>query len=603
MDIGRTSSTEYDSGKMDETCYDHAKITFLHNQLIEILKVVSLEYDGEEVIPDGFKLREKSPTIVKIHHNNISLKYESILAYGYFTPVLSLIKHQIEGLLQVVELYTKNTALAINGFRIKNIQQWANFYSGSLKGNLGSFSGSQCQCHCEICYAQGNPLQNIAKNHLSYHEAKTRIKYYSSKKKIGIFPKMNEEMEPFCNPHIVDILRVARKKSPQEVFEITTNGCALTEETIKKLSTLKPIFIVLSLNSANPVIRKKVMKDPSPETAIKSVKLLQKYKIPFLGSIVAWPSIPLQDIETTVDYLSKHNAVLIRILLPGYTQYHSKSLHFNSEEHWQPIVSLYTKLLKSSDTILHIQPSLYWRKDLTPTIEGVFQNSPAFHAGLKREDKIIKINHERIITRGQAQATLNQLGNDKKQRSILVDVERNGTRLHFKLTNKLQVTDDLYPYKPVGYTSGIFSTTWPYGIFMTQTFLLHYILDVEHITKQYQAKQVLIFSSLLVQPLFIEAMKIMRHYVPYLQKIDVRVTIAKHQFWGGNIMIADILLVQDFIHHLHKLISNQYRPDLIIIPSSFTNVWGFDLSGHSYLEIEREFNIPVELIKCVRIMQ
>jgi hypothetical protein len=189
MDIGRTSSTEYDSGKMDETCYDHAKITFLHNQLIEILKVVSLEYDGEEVIPDGFKLREKSPTIVKIHHNNISLKYESILAYGYFTPVLSLIKHQIEGLLQVVELYTKNTALAINGFRIKNIQQWANFYSGSLKGNLGSFSGSQCQCHCEICYAQGNPLQNIAKNHLSYHEAKTRIKYYSSKKKDGYIPK------------------------------------------------------------------------------------------------------------------------------------------------------------------------------------------------------------------------------------------------------------------------------------------------------------------------------------------------------------------------------------------------------------------------------
>lgn len=589
--------------KKDEHGYDPVTITFLRNQLREILKVVSLEQDGEEVIPDGFKLRDKSPTTHNSHHHNLSLHYDSILAYGYFTPILTLLKHQIEGLLQLVELYTKDTALTINGFRIKNIQQWANFYSGSLKGNLGSFSGSHCQCHCEICYAQGNPLPNIAKNRLSYHEAKTRIKYYSLKKRSGIFPKMNEEMEPFCNPNLVDILRVVRKKSPQEVFEITTNGCALTEETIKKLSKLKPIFIVLSLNSANPVIRKKVMNDPHPETAIKSVELLQKYTIPFLGSIVAWPSIPLQDIEATVAYLSAHQAVLIRILLPGYTRYHSQSLAFNSEEHWQRVVRLYNKLLKSNDTIMHIQPSLYWKKDLTATIEGVFRNSPAFHAGLQREDKIIKINNERIITRGQAQATLNQLGTDKKQRSILVDVERNGKRLHFKLTNKSQVTDDLYPYKPVGYTSGIFSTTWPYGIFMTQTFLLHYILDLEHLTKQYHAKHVLLFSSVLLQPLFIEAMKIMRHHAPYLQKIDLRVTIAKHQFWGGNIMIADILLVQDFIHHLHTLINTQYRPDLIIIPSSFTNLWGFDLSGHSYMEIEREFNIPVELIKCVRIMQ
>ena len=593
----------YIKSQLGGNLYDPVRINFINNQFIEILKLVSLECDGKEVIPDGFKIRDDSQKIENKQNSKNSIHYESIFAYGNFAPIIKLIKNQIEGLLQLIELYDNGKALKIDGFRIKDIQHWTNYYSGSLKGNLGSFSGSKCQCHCEICYARGNPLQNIARDYLTYHEAKTRIKYYSSKKKTGIITKMNEEMEPFCNPNIFDILKIARKKSPNELFEITTNGCLLTEKNIKELSKLKPIFMVLSLNSANPFIRKKVMKDNYPEIAINSVKLLRKYEIPYLGSIVAWPSIPLHDIEATVEYLSEHDSILIRILLPGYTKYHSKSLHFNTEEHWRHIVDLYNKLLKSNDAVLHIQPSLYWRKDLAATIEGIFKNSPAFNAGLKRDDKILKINDEPIITRGQAQAVLKQFGSEKKQRPILLEVERNGKVLQFELINKSNVNEDLYPYKPLGYRLGIFSDTWPYGIFMTETFLLNYILELENIIKQYQAKHVLLFSSFLVQPLFIEAMKLMRKYVTYLQKIDLRVTIAEHQFWGGNIMIADILLVQDFINHLHKLISDSYRPDLIIIPSSFTNLWGFDLSGHSYLEIEREFKIPVELIKCVRIMQ
>ena len=579
------------------------RIAFITNQLTELLKVVSLEYNGEEVIPDGIKLRKNNKKIEQKQNTKNPLHYESILAYSQYTPPLTLLKTQIEGLLQIAELYNKDNALTINGFRIKNIRQWAQYYAGSLKNNLGSFSGSTCQCHCEICYAQGNPLQNITRDPLTYHEAITRIKYYSSKKKTGIFPKINEELEPFCNPHIFEILTQARKKSPHELFEITTNGCALTEKNIKELSKLKPILIVLSLNSANPIIRKKVMKDNHPEIAINSVKLLHKYNIPFLGSIVAWPSIPPKDIEATVDYLSTHDAVLIRLLLPGYTKYHSPSLYFDTEEHWRNTVDLFNTLLKSHKTVLHIQPSLYWRKDLTATIEGVFTNSPAFHAGLQRDDIILKINAEPIVTRGQAQAVLKQLGNKKNQKPIILDVERKGKILQFELINKQNRNDDLYPYKPIGYASGVFSDTFPYGIFMTETFLLHYIRELETIIKHHHAQHVLLFSSRLVQPLFLEAMTVMRKHVPHLEKIDLRVTIAEHHFWGGNIMIADILLIQDFINHLHRLISQTYQPDLIIIPSSFANTWGFDLSGRSYLEIEREFNIPVELIKCIRIMQ
>ncbi len=401
---------------------DSKRIAFITNQLTEILNVVSLEYNGEEVTPDGFTLRKNNQKIEQEQNTKNPLHYESILAYGQYTPLLTLLKNQIEGLLQVAELYHKDQALTINGFRIKNIRQWAQYYTGSLKNNLGSFSGSKCQCHCEICYAQGNPLQNITRDPLTYHEAITRIKYYSPKKKTGIFPKINEELEPFCNPHIFKILKQARKKSPHELFELTTNGCALTEDNIKELSKLKPIFIVLSLNSANPLIRKKVMKDNHPETAINSVKLLHKYNIPYLGSIVAWPSIPFDDIEATVDYLSTHDAVLIRLLLPGYTKYHSPSLYFNTEDHWRNIVDLFNKLLKSHGPVLHIQPSLYWRKDLSPTIEGVFKNSPAFHAGLQRDDKIIKINAETIVTRGEAQAILKQLGNKKSQKLINLDI-------------------------------------------------------------------------------------------------------------------------------------------------------------------------------------
>jgi hypothetical protein len=117
-----------------------------------------------------------------------------------------------------------------------------------------------------------------------------------------------------------------------------------------------------------------------------------------------------------------------------------------------------------------------------------------------------------------------------------------------------------------------------------------------------EVRSVLIFTTPLVKDLYAQALQIVGDSPECrLPPIEVRVAIASQNFWGGNILIGDLHVVQDYIDHLNLLKGVGYRPDLII-PSSFVNSWGFDILGTSYKEIERCTGIPVELLPVRRIM-
>jgi hypothetical protein len=78
--------------------------------------------------------------------------------------------------------------------------------------------------------------------------------------------------------------------------------------------------------------------------------------------------------------------------------------------------------------------------------------------------------------------------------------------------------------------------------------------------------------------------------------------MAPHNFWGGNIIVGDLHVVQDYVDHLKTLARAGYVPDLVIIPNSFTDSWGQDLLCTSYQEIERKARVPVELLPVRRVM-
>ncbi|MDD4859053.1 MAG: hypothetical protein PHR56_02485, partial [Dehalococcoidales bacterium] len=73
------------------------------------------------------------------------------------------------------------------------------------------------------------------------------------------------------------------------------------------------------------------------------------------------------------------------------------------------------------------------------------------------------------------------------------------------------------------------------------------------------------------------------------------------RYFGGNIFMGDLLVVQDFIDAIAEYIERTgKRPDLVIIPSSPFNLsgWGRDLTGRVYLDIQRHAGVPVELLPC-----
>ena len=77
----------------------------------------------------------------------------------------------------------------------------------------------------------------------------------------------------------------------------------------------------------------------------------------------------------------------------------------------------------------------------------------------------------------------------------------------------------------------------------------------------------------------------------------------QHTFWGGNIVVGDLYLCDDYIGCLQRVSARLgRRPDLAAIPCTFSpNNWT-DLAGVPISDIELRTGIPVELIPCRRIV-
>ena len=65
--------------------------------------------------------------------------------------------------------------------------------------------------------------------------------------------------------------------------------------------------------------------------------------------------------------------------------------------------------------------------------------------------------------------------------------------------------------------------------------------------------------------------------------------------------MGDLLVVQDFVESVEGFLDQgNVPPNLVVIPSSPFHLsgWGRDITGRSYLEIERHTKIPVALVEC-----
>ena len=74
---------------------------------------------------------------------------------------------------------------------------------------------------------------------------------------------------------------------------------------------------------------------------------------------------------------------------------------------------------------------------------------------------------------------------------------------------------------------------------------------------------------------------------------DYKVVMVKNETFGGSIKVSGLLQTSDFISTLDKTISNDYSPDLIVLPKMSFFYDDLDLRGISAHTITEKFDIPV----------
>ena len=568
---------------------------------------------------------------------------------AFYEPRIDFIRKLIQSILSLVKLEKEGQVVNVDGFRLKNPQDWLAPSSGD-PSEVFDYAGSHCDCDCIFCCNKGNPSSMATASNSNrsaveeFEEMKTRIKYFSPRAKSALFSSLGTVYEVTAHPYFLEVLRLLRRKSSQ-LLRITTNGRNLTPEAIAELAKLKPIYLYLSLNSSSPSRRRKLMKDSKPEIAINALPLLRQQGIPYATVIVPWPvetiDKMLEDLSSTVAYAAEHETHLIEVNLPGYSKYfpstklldldqqspcHSErekrpknlaqdrlseesgdpslalrvttkksSPLFDLEQVWRAIISQVRELREKYDCPIVAMPTLYEenlyqsRKNL-PQIMGLVKSSPAYLGGLKKGDIILRANNFSIRNRPQARDILHMLS-QSEIKQVTIAVQRNSQIWE----TSLDLTNYFYPYsKEVDAHLGI--------IFRGTVLRMSYIEELKRILQVHQAKRVLFLSSALVKPTLEQCLSESHLFGDSQIKIDIEVP--QNRFFGGNIFMGDLLVVQDFIDCVKEyIIKEGHKPDLVVIPSSPFNLsgWGRDFSGWVYLDIERGVGVPVELLPCATI--
>jgi hypothetical protein len=125
-------------------------------------------------------------------------------------------------------------------------------------------------------------------------------------------------------------------------------------------------------------------------------------------------------------------------------------------------------------------------------------------------------------------------------------------------------------------------------------------MDLKTLAKQLKVREILLLTSKLVRPSLVELINSSSLFAD--EKLQIHIEIPDHHFWGGNIIVGDLLVVSDFITCIEKWVKHhRHRPELVVIPSTPFSRWGRDLRGKVFLEIERQTGVPVKLLPCAEI--
>jgi hypothetical protein len=507
-------------------------------------------------------------------------------------PRIQLIDAMLKSLLDVVELEYDGRPVKVDGFRLRDLEDWRTARETSLQDNLGSFS-TACNCKCAFCYEDGNPEGLFEKQprFVGLDEARTRRRHLHDGK--GLFRESKGFFEPLVNPDFLALLGLVREQEPEAVLDVTTNGALLTPETIAALAELKPVVVNVSLISADEPTRRGLMCDRKAGAAIRAIELLRAAEIPFMGTLVPLPQQGLDDVEKTLAYLDANEARMVRVSMPGLTGHHPR-YEPGMIEAWVPRVVEHVLAQRVRlRTPVIISPYAHVSTSMDAIVEGVIPGSPAAEADVRLGDLLVAVDGTEVVSRTQAgNLLLRAAENGMADVKILRDGERVRARLE-----EPSVEADAYPYKPRGYQPLNFPGL-SFGICLPGSFHLQYLRQIHDAIIARRARRTLV----VVSPFFRDLVGTLVARLPLPDGARLDLVVPKNEFFGGTVSVGDLWVLEDIERAVRPYLEADERPDLLVLPDSFLSRWGRDLRGVPYTELEARLDVHIALVKCERIL-
>ncbi len=428
---------------------------------------------------------------------------------------------------------------------------------------------SKCNLKCKFCSHFQNPPELKVK---SFGD----LDFNFIKQMIGFLPKEGAvilgesatkfiEGEPFSHPDFEKIIKTIRNKWPKKEIRITTNGSFLNEKLLKFFSDISNISLNISLNCSSPKERNYLMNDKNATNVFSAIKKLENYNIKFSGSLVALPDIMgWQSIKKTVLFLDKYNAETIRVFMPAFTDYSNKEMKYD--------LGLYAKIkefvnelnIRVKSPVIFEPPYL---KNLDAKIEGIIQKTAAAKSNLNKGDLIKKVNEKKVFSRVEAFSLIKKLSNP------IIKIKRDN--LNKKLILKKEKNEK----------SGL---------------VMHYDISRDTLEKiennifQTKANEVIFITSQLAKDM-IEFIVEKYLKTKFVEK-NFYVRDVKNNFFGGSIITAGLLTVNDIKLSLEKFKLNKEKEYLILLSSIIFDDYGKDLIGNNFKEISGNRNLKIKII-------
>jgi uncharacterized Fe-S cluster-containing radical SAM superfamily protein len=517
-----------------------------------------------------------------------SRTYESIANVRISEPRIEMIRNRLQVLLRVVQLESGGRPVEITGFRLKDPARWTS-PQPPVSSELWHISNA-CNMRCPFCYEEGDPEGSSTLNEptgmATMAEIEARLHHRNRLLGTGLFRPLTYMNEMFCHPRVMEIIEQLRAFAPDEVLTFVTNGSYLTPDVVRQLEQFKPVFFNFSVNSVDPVIRRKVLGDQNPEIAIQALDLLRKYRLPYLGSLVCWPTIPWADVENTARQLDAAGCAVIRFSLSAYSK-HLKGQRYDRRKFWEQGLKLALALRNEIGTPIKLEPYQFMDATHLPNIVGSVRGSPAARAGLRPGDRLLTVDGESVKSSNHALAAL---GRARQQGSRMTVVyERGGRIATAELDNSAGPFG--YPYDEV---RNFPAFAW--GLLLMDNLRFHYLQQIRHLITRRGAKRVLLCSSALMKPIVEQMIAASRAFAD----VHLTVGVPENRYFGGTIVLGDLLVVEDYVDFINEQKRCLGPIDLALIPSSPFSLgeWFRDLTGAPFTEIERRTGVPTELVHC-----